>query len=912
MDIEVVPDKWVLPNRIGYNKEIYETFHPSKYPLKAKKNPCKCSQESCELDANIVSLFPQQRIVKDYMQFDSPYRGILLYHELGSGKSAASIAAAEGYVNRKKIIIMTPASLSQNYENELMKISTVGLNLKKSWTLLRVNKKDAKMMADLEKYAIMSSFVKKDGLVWIPLYQDDVKDAIVVIEKTKYSSLKADDKSTVDATIGHIIRNRYTFINYNGLTDKLVKSLGKSPFNDCFVIIDEIHNFISRIVNGSRLARSIYNHLMNAKDMKIVLLSGTPIINNPYEIATLINLIRGPMEVHELPLLKNAAEPDMNKVVDMLKKGNVFSYIDELSYADKSIRVVLLPVNYKRVADDAMTSINKDEWKLAPAKVIDAIIAVLNKNGFKISVRTKSSMHYALPSIKDDFYKLFINDDDIEDIRVKNMDLFQRRVLGTLSYYKTTGTEFFPQMLPTTVRYLDMTNHQLNKYIQVRLKEMAMDDAKKRFGNKGKAFDDKSSVYRAFSRMVCNFAFPEEITRAFPQDIRNFMKKELGKQSDSSSSSSSSSSSGNAAKAAKAANADKEIAKRAVAEYETQLANAMNELAQSDALNKKNLKTLYSPKFAQMLEDVETSPGSVLIYSQFRSIEGLGIFSEVLNRHGYAEIRIVKEEGIGYVIEDMEVFDKKYDNKRYVVFNADRTKTNILMNIFNGDYSQLPDTILDQLPDDKEQLYGKLVKIMMITQSGAEGISLKNVRRVLITEYFWNAVRINQVIGRAVRTCSHQLLPKQDQNVGVFLYIMKLTKDQLDKNPTLRKKDNELTTDQHILEIANKKEQIINMFLNMLKASSMDCITHSVQNKPLQNGYKCYNWPINVNNNDLTYTPDIKDDGKIQGHQKLQVTRKNKGVVVSKDGKKFVMMNNKLYDYFSYVNAGLLLPAKTS
>jgi hypothetical protein len=64
-----------------------------------------------------------------------------------------------------------------------------------------------------------------------------------------------------------------------------------------------------------------------------------------------------------------------------------------------------------------------------------------------------------------------------------------------------------------------------------------------------------------------------------------------------------------------------------------------------------------------------------------------------------------------------------------------------------------------------------------------------------------------------------------------------------------------------------------------------------------------------VNNNELTYTPDIRHDDMIQRHQKLQVKRKNKGVVVSKNGKKYVMMNNKLYDYFSYVNAGLLLPA---
>ena len=94
----------------------------------------------------------------------------------------------------------------------------------------------------------------------------------------------------------------------------------------------------------------------------------------------------------------------------------------------------------------------------------------------------------------------------------------------------------------------------------------------------------------------------------------------------------------------------------------------------------------------------------------------------------------------------------------------------------------------------------------------------------------------------------------------------------------------------------------------MLKASSMDCIIHAIQSRPLQNGYKCYNWPINVNNDDFTYTPDIAEDGRIQGHQKLQVTRKNKGVVVSKDGKKYVSMNGKIYDYFSYKNAGILLP----
>ena len=906
MTLEVIPKEWILPNRIGYNKKIYNTFNPSKYPINKKKSGCKCSSDSCEEDTNVISLFPQQRIVRDYMQFDSPYHGILLYHELGSGKSAASIATSEGYVNRVKVFIISPASLAQNYENELMKVSTIGLNMKKAWSLVKIKAKNAETLKKLELYAISPTFIKKDNVVWIPLYQNDIPDAEVLTSNQKYSSLSNQEKLVIDNTITHIIRNRYTFISYNGLTQKIITGLGKSPFDNSFIVIDEIHNFISRIVNGSKLARSIYNSIMSAINCKMVLLSGTPIINNPYEIATLINLIRGPMAVDELSLLKGSAEPTNDMIKDALTKSKLILFIDEFYYniEKKIIYISLLPKGFVKESLDTKDIIKK-EWGMTTNKLLESIIASLKTlKGVKISVKTTIKQSYALPSQRDEFYEYFIDDTDREDPKVKNMDLFQRRILGTLSYYRTTGTEFFPTVLPNSIQYLDMTDHQLNLYSEVRNKERSMDDAKKRHAARGGLFDEKSSVYRAFSRMVCNFAFPEKIKRIFPQDIRKLMKKELDIGNNSSSESSSSSSSD----VVDAKGADKKKENKLVnAAYDKELDNAMKELIESDALTKENLQNLYSPKFAKMLEDVEESPGSVLIYSQFRSIEGLGIFSEVLNKAGFKEIVIVKQ-GDEYIFDDLTVFDEKYDNKRYVIFNADRTKTNILMNLFNGAFSLLPTSIQELLPENNEQLYGKLVKCMMITQSGAEGISLKNVRRVLITEYFWNSVRINQVIGRAVRTCSHMQLPKDQQNVQIFTYIMKFTKKQMEKDFTLRTLDKEMTTDQHILTIATKKENIINKFLNMLKASSFDCVINSVQNKPLENGYKCYHWPVNVNNDELSYTSDIKDDGKIMEHQKFQVDKKDKGKVITKDGKKYVLLNDKIYDYFSYTKAGLLLP----
>ena len=104
-----------------------------------------------------------------------------------------------------------------------------------------------------------------------------------------------------------------------------------------------------------------------------------------------------------------------------------------------------------------------------------------------------------------------------------------------------------------------------------------------------------------------------------------------------------------------------------IQEYELKLNKALKELRKGNYLDVKNLEENYSPKFANMLEDINTSPGTVLVYSQFRVVEGLGIFKEVLNKQGYIEINITKSEEYGYIFENPDVFDKKYDNKRYVV-----------------------------------------------------------------------------------------------------------------------------------------------------------------------------------------------------------------------------------------------------
>ena len=889
MDIEVKPKNWILENRIGYNKKINNTFNRSKYKDTNKKENCKCKSDNCDIDVKTISLFPHQRILRDYIQLDSPYRGILAYHELGSGKSAASIAAAEIFMEKRKIFVLTPASLAKNYENELMKISTLGLNMKKTWTLLKItgDLKSKTLIEKLIEYGINIKYIKKDKQIWLPLYKNDLNDYASVIENdVTYSSLKSDKKKIIDDIILHIIRNKYKFISYNGLTQKMLTEMGKDIFNNSFIIVDEVHNFISRVVNGSKIARTVYNNMMNADNCKLVLLSGTPIINNPYEIASLINLLRGPMEIFKIKLLSSSIDVSEKILKEKINELNINKFIDYIYYNNREISIALLPEGY--IKESKSIEIVKYKWEYTKDKLIEIIKSELeNIKGLKIGIKKTKELYYALPNNKDDFDKMFIDYKDDEKPVTKNLDLFQRRILGTVSYYRTSGSEFFPELLPIKIQYLNMSNHQLTKYDEVRSKERKIDEAKKFRKND---MDEKSSVYRAYSRMVCNFAFPENLERVYPSDIKNILRKELDIVAED--------------------NINEEIVVNN--DYENKLDKVIKELDTNEYLSKENLKNYYSPKYSKMLDDIEESPGSVLIYSQFRMVEGLGIFSKSLNYNDYKEIILIKSEN-GYKYSDLSVFDEKYDNKRYIVFNSDKEKTNQLIHLFNREFSQLNGELYNSLPDrikkNKDiQLYGKLVKVMMITQSGAEGISLKNVRRVLIMEYFWNSVRINQVIGRAVRTCSHEQLPLKDRNVQVYSYIMKLTQEQLKKNFTIKTMDKGITTDEYIYNIAKNKEELINSFLKLLKASSFDCVINSEKNKPLESGYKCYNWPINVNNKKLSFTKDINKDNKILEFQKYTKLKKGKGKVVLIKNKKYVELNNKYYDYNSYINSGILLP----
>mgnify|MGYP001340806496 CR=1 FL=1 len=89
------------------------------------------------------------------------------------------------------------------------------------------------------------------------------------------------------------MEERITFKSYNGLRKKALDETPPGFYDDALIIIDEVHNIIRGVINGSRLMNQFYEMLLNARRSKFLLLSATPLINKAAEISYIMNLLHG-------------------------------------------------------------------------------------------------------------------------------------------------------------------------------------------------------------------------------------------------------------------------------------------------------------------------------------------------------------------------------------------------------------------------------------------------------------------------------------------------------------------------------------------------------------------------------------------------------------------------------------------
>jgi hypothetical protein len=351
------------------------------------------------------------------------------------------------------------------------------------------------------------------------------------------------------------------------------------------------------------------------------------------------------------------------------------------------------------------------------------------------------------------------------------------------------------------------------------------------------------------------------------------------------------------------------------ANYKEDIKNAINFLKQHSQqfLTHEGLK-IYSPKFLSMLENIEdhSHPGLHLIYSQFRSMEGIGIFALTLEANGFAKFKI-KRTGDGW---ELNMSEEDMGKPCYALYTGteDAEEREIIRNIYNGTWDYIPNNIATQLrAKSSNNNLGEIIKVLMITSAGSEGINLRNTRYVHIMEPYWHPVRTEQVIGRARRICSHQGLPKELQTVEVFIYIMTFTQAQLDSEYALELKLKDTskkapylpqTSDQKLFEISTIKEQLTSQLLTGVKEAAIDCATHIKSST--KEGLVCLSFG-QPTAKDFVYNPNISQDENdtVANINRIVVDWEARPFTHKPTGKRYMlrMDTRQVYDYDSVIQA---------
>jgi hypothetical protein len=965
--VKLKVSSYYMNNREIFINFINSLFEPYRKELEKNKDSISC--ENIGKTSSDFSLLTHQEIVRDYMNLYTPYRGLLLYHGLGSGKTCTSIAIAEGMKDSKRVIILTPASLRANYIEELKKCGDLLYKRNQFWEWISTADNPEALKTISVLLNLPQEYIRRHSGAFF----------INVKKPSNYNDLNDNDRKVLEEQLNEMIKQKYTFINYNGLRAQrlaeMTSNFTKNIFDNAVIIIDEAHNLISRIVNKLKkekaisgeenrkkkkeekdeenkeekekslfgehtplnLATKLYYMLLRSNNSRIILLTGTPVINYPNEFAILFNILRGYIKTWRIPLvIKTNNKIDKQTLQDMLMGEKSLDYLD-YSPSSKILTITKNPFGFKnKIKKDSgyqgVSNVKKndsDELVFDTEFVTDddferKILSILKRNDIDIVAQGIEVINKkALPDDLNTFLTRYIND---SDKKLKNVDALKRRIVGLSSYFKSAQESLLPTYnkargVDYHVINIPMSDTQFKIYESARIEERKA-EKKKPKQSVGELFEDSSSTYRIFSRLYCNFVMPDR-----PIPLRKHQKAavvedkpEEGEEDEGE---------GDFSEILKQARkeetkqdvtdehegeveGDEILEKIGGVDYKERLNMAIKNIEEhsNDFLTPEALQT-YSPKFLHMLENIDdptNHPGLHLVYSQFRTAEGIGLFSLVLEKNGFARFKIKKNSQNVWEIDISEINEGK---PTYALYTGTETseEKEMLRHIYNGEWDDIPESIGNVLRAKyRNNNMGEVIKVFMITSSGSEGINLRNTRYVHIMEPYWHPVRSEQVIGRARRICSHKDLPRPLQTVEVFVYLMTFSEAQLKSDEAIELKRKDLskavpkvpiTSDQYLFEISEIKANLTSQLTDAIKESAFDCYIYS-------NG-KCVNFG-DPTNDKYSYVPDYTEQQNDTTVQANKVAMEWTGKPITINSVEYVRrrINDKqfdLYDMATYKRA---------
>lgn len=749
----------------NFYKNIYvkKEFHEHKIPKQTKKieELCKTSE---------FTLAPQQNFLKNYISVETPYNGVLVFWSTGVGKSCAAITIAEQFkehmrkYNKKALII-----------------------LKKS-----IQKGFIQQIHDINKEKVR-------------------KDDVVQCTGDTYSLSEDDRHLTMDQRrrkIKSMIRQNYDFVGYEKFANEVKKKTNwdgnlseitadiikkiEREYSNRVIIIDEVHHINVKSasdVNIKKVPPILKTIIKYSKNVRLVLMSATPMYDKPEEIIYLLNLLllndkRKEIKMSDVFNSDGRLKPDGVKILSEVSRGYI-SYL-------RGENPITFPLRLHS-ADAIVPKMIKYDIRGNTLKPYEKI------QYLKLNLCQMSDYQYRA-------YKEMLkgtdveNIDDINDDSENNIPNNKHKDIGLLNLIYISNIVY-----PTKTGDTVYSKHGISSE------------------------DDGNGAFQKITQVINK-------------------------------------------------------RKRVTYKYQSHVIFDKGTPNETPFLSKEHLQK-YSSKFYTALNNVIEAKGIIFIYSKWIDA-GVLPFALTLEQNG-----ISRYEDSG----DKPLLDYRTNSKggggktNPICFNCGKFASDPIHKPTNPLYHKWYAAKYMLLTGKKEltkieinkamniinasnNKYGEEVKIIIGNEAVSEGIDFHRIRQVHILEPWYNISSLEQIIGRAIRNCSHKTLPEKDRNVEIFLYASSPS-----SKASIKDKETE-TIDEQRYRISETKDIKIKMVERILKQSATDCllnkngnifaddkeipietssgrkIKHNIRDKPYSRAcdymekceYKC-NWEVSKN-----------------------------------------------------------------
>lgn len=214
----------------------------------------------------------------------------------------------------------------------------------------------------------------------------------------------------------------------------------------------------------------------------------------------------------------------------------------------------------------------------------------------------------------------------------------------------------------------------------------------------------------------------------------------------------------------------------------------------------KNLEK-YAPKIKNIINHIiEMDKGIVFIYSQFIPA---GVIPIMLALEQFGFTKYTTNSSINHLKLPTQEKDKIKKRGKYIVITSDEK--------YKSDEKYV------NLAKSHENMDGNIIKVIIISSTGSEGLDLKYIRQVHILEPHFNFSEIEQAVGRAVRNNSHKELEPEKRNCTVYYHTTTYPEKYANK------KINQETVDMHMYKLAFNKKNGSNIIKKIIEENSITC-----------------------------------------------------------------------------------------